>query len=160
MISYRVCLYSIPLNLRIFLQDKKGSKRFYNTLIKCNKIPSGTKKWNSLFDNIDKQTWDKYYLMPFRVTKNTKFQWFQYRVIHHILATNSLLFKIRIVISPLCVLCNSERETIIHLLWECQEVQKLLQSLDILLEALLIPFSVNKQTFIFMIQLHVHDKAG
>ena len=70
-------------------------------------------------------------------------------MVHHILTTNSLLFKTRSVISPLCTLCNSERETITHILWECQEVQKLLLSFEILLDSLTIPFTFNKDSFLF-----------
>ena len=58
------------------------------------------------------------------------------------------MYKIGIVASPLCTLCNLEPETITHLLWECPEVQKLLDSFDILLEALVIPFAINKTSFL------------
>ena len=70
-------------------------------------------------------------------------------MINHILTTNHILFKANIVPSPLCVLCNAERETIIHSIWECQEVQKLLQSFEFHLEALPIPFVITKAIFIF-----------
>ncbi|PJE77532.1 hypothetical protein CI610_03542 [invertebrate metagenome] len=42
-----------------------------------------------------------------------------------------------------------ERETIVHCLWECQEVQSLLQRFEALLDILLIPFAYNKESFLF-----------
>lgn len=42
-----------------------------------------------------------------------------------------------------------ERETIINILWECNEVHNFLQSIKILIEALMLPFSFNKDSFVF-----------
>jgi hypothetical protein len=38
--------------------------------------------------------WKEIYRLPFITTKSSKLQWFQYRIIHRILGTNSLLYKI------------------------------------------------------------------
>ncbi|XP_069109859.1 uncharacterized protein [Argopecten irradians] len=138
----------IPINIEIFLRNRNGAKDVYDIFIKRNTEPTGKKKWNELFD-LDDTAWAMIYKAPFTVTKNTKLQWLQYRINHHILTTNSFLFKSHLVISPLCTLCNSENETIQHVLWECGEVKNLLKSLRILLDALSIPFSFNKQSFIF-----------
>ncbi|PJE77669.1 hypothetical protein CI610_03402 [invertebrate metagenome] len=138
----------IPVNFEFFFKHFKGSKHFYNIMIRNNIVPSGQRKWNSIFDRSNIY-WSQVFKLPFIVTNNTKFQWFQYRINHHILTTNSLLFKTRMVPSPLCTLCNSEIETIIHILWECQEVQNLLLSFETLLDTLLIPFGFNKESFLF-----------
>ena len=84
----------IPLNIEIFLKRTKGTKEFYNPLVKSITLPSGKKKWNELFE-YDDITWKNIFKLPFQITKNTKLQWFQFRVVHHILTTNSLLFKTR-----------------------------------------------------------------
>ncbi|XP_033760095.1 uncharacterized protein LOC117342175 [Pecten maximus] len=138
----------VPLNIEVFLRKRKGSRDFYNILIQNNIIPTGKVKWNKEFE-LNDATWAQIYKTPFVVTKNTKLQWIQYRINHHILTTNSFLFKARLAITPRCILCNAETETIIHALWECQEVQTLLVGFTILLDALLIPFAFNKQSFIF-----------
>ena len=117
-------------------------------MIKNKAVPSGKKRWNEIFD-LDNSTWDKIYKLPFSITTNTKLQWFQYRINHHVLTTNSFLFKAHLAITPLCTLCNSETETVIHILWECQEVQRLLNSFEILLDALIIPFHFNNESFLF-----------
>ena len=50
---------------------------------------------------------------------DTQLRWFQYKVIHRILGTNCLLYKMGISDSPLCTFCKDKPETIVHLLWEC-----------------------------------------
>ena len=106
---------------------------------------TGQNKWGIVYE-YNKETWNKIYAVPFRVTNNTKLQWFQFRVNHCILTTNSYLCKIGLTNNPLCVLCFLERETIIHILWECKEVQNFLSIFDNLVNALAIPFSINKET--------------
>lgn len=68
-------------------------------------------------------------LLPFRITKDTKLRWFQYRVIHRILPTNPFLFKIKVVDSIKCSFCNFEDETYLHLFYECRYICKLLDEL-------------------------------
>lgn len=138
----------IPVNLEIFIKSDKGAKVFYNILIKNNILPTGRKKWDTTF-NLDDCMWSQIYQTPFKVTKNTKLQWLQYRIVHHVLTTNSFLFKVGLATSPLCSFCNAERETIVHVIWDCREVQQLLQSLEILLDSLLIPFQFNKTSYMF-----------
>ena len=54
------------------------------------------------------------YSLPFNVTKDTRLAIFQYKIIHHILPTNSTLFRDSIKEHDKCHLCG-ERQTLIHL---------------------------------------------
>ena len=146
----RPSLPIIPLHLEIFFKNKKGSKDFYLPLISKKKhvTPTGEKKWNETLNN-ENFEWSDIFSRPFIVTKSTKLQWFQFRVNHHILTTNSRLFKSGLVITPRCTFCNKENETIIHCLWECTEVQKFLNSFHTLLNFLSIHFLLNKVSFLF-----------
>ena len=56
----------------------------------------------------------KLYLLPFKVTKVVKQLMFQFKVIHNILCTKSLLFKMRKEEYPHCPFCPADH-TIIHL---------------------------------------------
>merc|ERR1712074_340439 len=47
----------------------------------------------------------------------------QYRSIHRCLATNDLLFKIKITDSNLCTFCREEIETLVHLFTSCKHVK-------------------------------------
>ena len=138
----------IPLGISYFLERVKGSKLFYNILNKNKITPTGTRKWCEIF-NIDTVTFTIFFRITFNVTKDTKLQWFQYRIYHYILSTNAVLFKAGIVATPQCTLCNNDRETITHIMWDCREVQKLLEHFSNLLEILDISYDIDKESFIF-----------
>ncbi|XP_078367898.1 uncharacterized protein LOC144651783 [Oculina patagonica] len=62
------------------------------------------------------------YLLPFKVTKNIKLSMFQFKINHHILYTRDKLFRAKITDDDECQLCGT-RQTLQHLLAECQHVQ-------------------------------------
>ena len=61
------------------------------------------------------------YTFPFLITKDSKLIVFQYNITHHILPTNSSLFRAGITESDTCTLCKTEKQTINHLLFHCTE---------------------------------------
>jgi len=62
------------------------------------------------------------YSLPFNVTKDTRLAIFQYKIIHHILPTNSALFRDSIKVHDKCHLCG-ERQTLTHLFVTCSEAR-------------------------------------
>ena len=62
------------------------------------------------------------YSLPFNVTKDTRFAIFQYKIIHHILSTNSTLIRDSIKEHDKCHLCE-ERQTLIHPFVICSEAR-------------------------------------
>ena len=58
-------------------------------------------------------------------TISPKHRAFQFRLIHRILVTNKTLCEWKIKEQNLCSFCNSETETIYHLLWGCTITQEL-----------------------------------
>ena len=115
----------IPSNLKLFYNCKKGSKSLYEILMDSPVEPTGKLKWNNIhfFSSAE---WTHIFSLPFNISNNPKFQWLQFRINHNILTTNTFLFKIGLSDSPLCTFCNNDNETILHLLWECNETEKLL----------------------------------
>jgi hypothetical protein len=84
----------------------------------CNSIKLNCEeKWTEALNVIliRKET----YSLPFITTKSSKLQWFQYRIIHRILGTNSLLYKISKKPNDKCSFC-SEVERIEHIFWSCK----------------------------------------
>ena len=61
------------------------------------------------------------YVLPFLITKDCKLIALQYNTTHHILPTNSSLFRAGITESDTCTLCETEKQTINHLLFHCTE---------------------------------------
>lgn len=138
----------IPLNIKLFVLTKKGSKPMYDTLNKSDAIPTGKKKWSRYFITSDNQ-WKAIFYLPFLTTLDSKLLWFQYRVNHHILTTNSYMYKLGRVDSKLCTFCDREDETIYHLLWDCPKVQQLLSEFIRYCNSKEIEIEFDVKTFIF-----------
>ena len=73
------------------------------------------------YENLIK--WDKSYILPFYCTKETKLQTFQIKLLHRKIATNDCLYKIGISLTDICTFCEQNKESLIHLFWECEFVQ-------------------------------------
>ena len=63
--------------------------------------------------------WQNINSSPFRTTRNTKLQNFQFKLSHRITATNSFLFKCGLKETELCTFCTETKESLLHLFWEC-----------------------------------------
>ena len=61
----------------------------------------------------------KIFALIFKLSKDTGLQWFQYRITHRILGTNSLLNKMGKSPTENCSFCKIEKESIRHLFWDC-----------------------------------------
>ena len=64
--------------------------------------------WPSFFKHLKKSTDDR------------KLLWLQFRIIHHILTTNRSVSKFKPNQCELCTFCNSNSETIEHVMWQCR----------------------------------------
>jgi len=105
-------------------ENTKVCKYVYKTLIK-QKLPNEIKvqtKWATqlTYENIN---WKEIYLLPIKLTIDTKLREFQFKLFHQIIPTNTFLFKCNIVSSSLCEFCNSNPDSIAHIFWECQHIQ-------------------------------------
>ena len=77
-------------------------------------------KWNAEFGrDLD---WDFIYKSFQNCTKNTTLLWFQDKITHRILTTNTFISKFT-SISPMCTFCAAHRETLIHLFVDCERIQ-------------------------------------
>ena len=72
-------------------------------------------KWNEdLGIEIKKYTWEQFFTVCFKTVQENKLIWFQYRLIHRILGTQRLLYKMGIVQSELCLMCQSNTEILLQ----------------------------------------------
>ena len=96
--------------------------------------PTSTTRYETCF-NIEsfKLDWKKIYVLPFRTTQSTKLREFQYKVLNRIVYINNLLHKIGNVNSPLCYFCQSEIETLEHMLFDCRHVNDFWKDIYMLL---------------------------
>ena len=74
---------------------------------------------------IEEQDWPFYYTLPMKLTLDTKLQYFQQKILHRIITTNPKLVIFKIKESSMCSFCHKEKETILHLFWECTIVRPL-----------------------------------
>ena len=93
------------------------------------KAPTSQKSWEKLLcrRNLD---WASIYMIPRMVTVESKLIIFQYKVLNNMLYLNDELYKMAIVQTPLCSLYKQEKETMIHLLSQCNVIRQLWYSLS------------------------------
>ena len=70
--------------------------------------------------------WKLIFTICFELIKDNDLIWLQYRIIHKILGTKSLLYKMSKTESHLCRNCGLAEETIEHLFFYCIKVQQFL----------------------------------
>ena len=97
----------------------KGCRHIYNVLKDKQQLPKCSIKWTGELENIQNKDWKLYFSLPFKITKDTKLQWFQTRLIHRILPTNKYLTLIQIKDCAQCTFCSNDIETLVHLFWSC-----------------------------------------
>jgi hypothetical protein len=117
--------------LKILLKEQKGAKYMYKILNKNNEIPTCKITWAKTIPTVQEWSsldWKNIFSIPFSITKDASIQWFQIRIIHRILGTNSLLYKINYKDAPTCNFCNSEEETIEHLFWQCKIIEPIIKA--------------------------------
>ena len=113
-----------PRYIEILCKDNKGSRRLYDIFLeKITGNIKAEKKWESALNrNID---WGKVYRSLHKCTNDSKIIWFQYRILHRILATNNFLYKLKITNDVRCSFCNAETETMIHVFYDCYVIKDL-----------------------------------
>ena len=146
----------MPFNIGLFLKSKKGSKDMYNALNRKTVQISAEQKWENILNKYDVE-WKNIHIHCTKHTKNTKLCWFQYRIIHRILGTNTFLYKIKVKVCNLCNFCKEEPETIEHLLWGCHKVSDLWHELNRwIFEMTYIEIPLNLEIVMFGL-LHPYD---
>ncbi len=72
---------------------------------------------------ISEEDWKGIFMLPYKakVTNNVKEA--QFKIIHGYVATNKLLYKIKIKTSPRCNFCFLYQQDINHVMFECMEVK-------------------------------------
>ena len=101
--------------------SKKTCNYTYKNIIKM--LPYDIKckpKWEGLFSKtIESKEWSKIFLLPQKTSLDSQTRTFQYKVIHRILPTNTLLHIYNIRNDPFCDKCHEEAETLEHLFHLC-----------------------------------------
>ena len=119
-----------PDTISLVCKFNKGCSHIYNQLLNKNlKKCKSLEKWKRHFD-IDDKLWGNYCSQTFNCTLDVGLRWFQYKIVHRILFTNDLLFKLKLVNEKCCSFCGIHVETPIHLFCECQLSSRIWTSLS------------------------------
>lgn len=138
---------------------KKGCQRINKVLTQNSCTPVAQRKWQNELTLPMGSQWNEIYILPYKITKDTNLQWFQYRIIHRIIATNTFLFKIGIKDNDKCTFCNTEAESLLHLFWNCTYTQTFWRELEEWLkqECNHTDLSLTKENIIFGISNNKKD---
>ena len=98
---------------------KLTCKAIYKSLVNHQNFPPPTTEKRLIEYEFDIRERQKIYSLPFIVTKEVKFSVFQYKIIHNILYTNCILYKMKKVEDPHCPFCANIDQTVIHLFLSC-----------------------------------------
>lgn len=93
-------------------------KKAYNILL-LKQIEPPTTQNRILSYGISESDLPLYYLLPFVVTRETKMSMLQYKILHNILPTNLLLYRMNISDTDKCPLCNDCIHSIEHMFTTC-----------------------------------------
>jgi len=112
----------LPIAMDLLKINKKGCRIFYVVLLKAQhkKHVEDMNKWKlELQEDFTEERWKDFCALNFNFTNDVKLRWFQYRILHRILGTNDLLYKMNKRINDLCTFCKEEKETLSHLFVKC-----------------------------------------
>ena len=110
---------SCVINHNVFDVTKKKSKHYYSLFVnKKAQFPSAFNKLQGEFHfSID--SLQKVFMLPHKVALEPYVKAFQYKILNSILYTNTILHKIGFSICSKCTFCQSDLETLHHLLYSC-----------------------------------------
>ena len=81
----------------------------------------------------DTENWSQHFAKLYSIIDDSKLLNFHFKLFHRIIFTNSRLFKCRLIETELCTFCNEQRETLLHLFYDCSHVRTFLLQLQELL---------------------------
>lgn len=70
----------------------------------------------------------------FNITQDVKLRWFQYKITHRNLTTNSFLYILNYVQNDPCPFCHNEKETSTHLFWDCGAMKQFREEVSVWIE--------------------------
>ena len=125
--------------------DKQGSRELYQIEISGKSKKPTFKLYYERYLNKFDFYWKLIYLLPRIVTVDTKLRVFQYKILNDILYVNTMIFKFRKVVLPLCSFCKAEDETYIRLFYRCRKTSI---------------FWIQLQEYLFLILLVFHHRVS
>ena len=86
---------------------------------------------NELDPTTAEYRWNDIFLLPYRMSDDSKLQSFQFKLLHRIIFINSKLLKCNLVPLELCTICNERKETLLHLFVTCSRAVTIWRNLEL-----------------------------
>ena len=103
----------------------KGARFYYDILMQNTGEPTTCGKWR---ERLEKEVcWSKVFNKINQI-KDIKLRWFQIRIVHRILATNVILYNMKVSNSENCTFCQAEKDSIQHIFWKCPCIKRFWQT--------------------------------
>jgi hypothetical protein len=138
---------------------KKGNKHV-KSVFACNgTVPAAIPKCNSIYENLN---WKAIFSHCFKLTRDVQLRWFQYRLLHRLLPTQKYLYTVKIADSPICNFCETDNQTIEHMLYDCTVVSDFWNNFQQLVRDKCQHchnFNVNKHLILFGVKEGVRSDA-
>ena len=115
------------MSLKKILSVLKGTKIYYNELVKDRNEPKSVQKWNTKLQY--DVNWAHSFYKIHKI-QDISLKWFQMRIVHRIIATNVVLKEMGVTASEMCSFCNREKDSIVHCFWNCQYTSNFWQSFE------------------------------
>jgi len=133
----------------------KGKQNFnkyvYNRLAERHREKVNIKeKWEQKLE-ITNLNLDNYFLILHKHLRDSYLKAFQYKILHRILPTNKLLFKMKLSNTSVCYFCNTYTETLEHFFWDCILTKNIWLGINenLRLVETIENFKLNKETVLF-----------
>lgn len=94
---------------------------YWHLLNRITKPPTVLSKWMDEYPFLNDQDFGKYFTLPYNITRDTKLQTFQYKILNNIIPCQSMLFRWGLAENNLCANCNTY-DGLSHYFYECTEV--------------------------------------
>jgi len=113
----------IQLNKKRIKTHKITSKLLYSEFVTQSiSSPTAVRKYETIYSNTN-FNWKKIFTLPVKISLDTKSREFQFKILHRILYTNYLGFKMKITSSNLCTFCENTEESLEHLFVSCKHTR-------------------------------------
>ena len=112
---------TIPFHLILLFKSKKGNSVFMKAQKNNKKIvATAVLKWHEKLNfTLNSKTWESIFYLNYNTIRDNYYIYFNYRILHRILGTNHLMYKMQISQTENCRLCENASETLIHLFLSC-----------------------------------------
>lgn len=112
--------YRIRLRSGVSLSVKASSpKRLYSEMIAPKRgVIRAQRQWETTVDVEGDDEWSEVYLRPFKTTRETRLQSFQFRLTHRLITCNRLLLRYKIKQEDTCAFCDGT-DTLEHFFYQC-----------------------------------------